>query len=214
MKKINKLPLYQIRKILSEVDAAEIYKNTREVAEGYPAMSGMSYTFLDATNGEIKTIWVDWDFREYSEWQIVLEEIPTPIAELKDVDLLDQYGEEWDEYKSSNLSAKDFIVERYGEKELEERKETTIDCIAMENELNWRRIEEQLDNFYSQRIKNNIAEILEEKDISINKIAKDLNITYAGMHRLVNRESLDTTQLETLAQISNYLDVNIEELYK
>ena len=110
MKKINKLPLYQIRKILSEVDAAEIYKNTREVAEGYPAMSGMSYTFLDATNGEIKTIWVDWNFREYSEWQIVLEEISTPIAELEDVDLLDQYGEEWDEYKSSNLSAKDFIV--------------------------------------------------------------------------------------------------------
>ena len=63
-------------------------------------------------------------------------------------------------------------------------------------------------------IKNNIQEILDIKGISINMLAKALGREYSGVHRLVNRDSLDTTPLATLIEISNYLDVDIKKLYE
>lgn len=61
---------------------------------------------------------------------------------------------------------------------------------------------------------NNILTILDEKGISIREMAIALNRDYAGMHRLVNRESLDTTKLGTLVEIANYLNIEIQDLYK
>ena len=61
---------------------------------------------------------------------------------------------------------------------------------------------------------NNILTILDEKQISIREMAIALNKDYAGMHRLVNRESLDTTKLGTLVEIAEYLNVEIQDLYK
>jgi len=61
---------------------------------------------------------------------------------------------------------------------------------------------------------NNILLILDEKQISIREMAIALKKDYAGMHRLVNRESLDTTQFKTVLEIANYLKVEIEDLYK
>lgn len=61
---------------------------------------------------------------------------------------------------------------------------------------------------------NNILTILDEKGISIREMAMAINMDYAGMHRLVNRESLDTTKLGTLVKIANYLNVGIQDLYK
>ena len=61
---------------------------------------------------------------------------------------------------------------------------------------------------------NNIPAILEEKQISIREMAIALNRDYAGMYRLVNRETLETTQLGTLLEIAKYLNVDIKDLYK
>lgn len=61
---------------------------------------------------------------------------------------------------------------------------------------------------------NNILAILDEKGISIRELAMAINMDYAGMHRLVNRESLDTTKLGTLVKIAEYLNVDIQDLYK
>ncbi len=71
-----------------------------------------------------------------------------------------------------------------------------------------------LEKFIENQIGNNILTILDEKDISIREMAIALNRDYAGMHRLVNRESLDTTQLGTLLEISEYLNVDTYDLYK
>ena len=61
---------------------------------------------------------------------------------------------------------------------------------------------------------NNILAILDEKGISIREMAMAINMDYAGMHRLVNRASLDTTKLGTLMKIAEYLNVDIQDLYK
>lgn len=61
---------------------------------------------------------------------------------------------------------------------------------------------------------NCIKEVLQQKDISIKKMAEDLKMDYSQAHKLVNRSSLDTIQLATLIKIAVYLDVEIEDLYK
>lgn len=68
--------------------------------------------------------------------------------------------------------------------------------------------------FIEEQTGNNILAILDEKQISIREMAIALNRDYAGMHRLVNRESLDTTKLGTLVEIAEYLNVEIQDLYK
>lgn len=68
--------------------------------------------------------------------------------------------------------------------------------------------------FIEEQTGNNILAILGEKQISIREMAIALNRDYAGMHRLVNRESLDTTKLGTLVEIAEYLNVDIQDLYK
>lgn len=68
--------------------------------------------------------------------------------------------------------------------------------------------------FIEEQTGNNILAILDEKQISIREMAIALNRDYAGMHRLVNRESLDTTKLGTLVEIAEYLNVDIQDLYK
>lgn len=68
--------------------------------------------------------------------------------------------------------------------------------------------------FIEEQTGNNILAILDEKQISIREMAIALNRDYAGMHRLVFRESLDTTKLGTLVKIAEYLNVDIQDLYK
>lgn len=63
-------------------------------------------------------------------------------------------------------------------------------------------------------IGNNIQDILDKQGISINMLAKVLGRDYAGVHRLVNRDSLDTTPLATLVEIADYLQVDIKKLYE
>lgn len=62
-------------------------------------------------------------------------------------------------------------------------------------------------------MKNNIRRILDEKDISIYKLAQDIGYTYANTHALVNRETLNTTPIETLVKVSEALKVEINSLY-
>ena len=64
------------------------------------------------------------------------------------------------------------------------------------------------------QIGNNILTILNEKHVSIRELAVQLGKDYAGIHRLVNRESLDTTQFKTILEIADYLKVEIDDLYK
>ncbi|MGJ0848657.1 helix-turn-helix domain-containing protein [Tissierella praeacuta] len=62
-------------------------------------------------------------------------------------------------------------------------------------------------------MKNNIKEILKYKDISINELSRLIEKDYRTTHALVNRDSLGTTQLDTLVKVANVLDVDIQMLY-
>ena len=63
-------------------------------------------------------------------------------------------------------------------------------------------------------IKNNIKKILEIKKISIYRISKDLNIRYATIYDLVNREDLSKTRFDLIVELSRYLDCSIENLFE
>ncbi len=62
-------------------------------------------------------------------------------------------------------------------------------------------------------MKNNIKELLKLKDISINELSRLIEKDYATTHALVNRESLESTPLNTLLKVSKVLDVDIQMLY-
>lgn len=62
-------------------------------------------------------------------------------------------------------------------------------------------------------MKNNIKSILEEKGISIRKLSLGINRAYANVHELVNKDSLKYTQLNTLVEIAEFLEVDITDLY-
>lgn len=62
-------------------------------------------------------------------------------------------------------------------------------------------------------LKNNIKNILEKNNISINEMATDLNMYYKVAHDLVNRKDLSTTRFETIVKVADYLKVEIDELY-
>lgn len=63
-------------------------------------------------------------------------------------------------------------------------------------------------------MRNNIKNILREKNVSIRQLAIGTNRNYANVHELVNREDLGTTQLGTLIEVARFLGVDIAELYK
>lgn len=106
-------------------------------------------------------------------------------------------------------------------------------CIALEGveetEEEYRRIWDDITGMYpgpflvkvdfkkgvmDEQTGNNILTILDEKGISIRELSLGIKMDYAGTHRLVNRASLNTTKLETLVKIANYLNVEIQDLYK
>lgn len=63
-------------------------------------------------------------------------------------------------------------------------------------------------------IKNNIKTILEEREISMLQMSKYLDWSYDFAWKVTSREDLGTTQLSTLTQIANYLDLRVDDLFE
>lgn len=63
-------------------------------------------------------------------------------------------------------------------------------------------------------MRNNIKTILEEKGLSILKLSQAMDKHYSTTHKLVNRETLDTTSLGTLDMVAKTLSVEIKDLYE
>ena len=63
-------------------------------------------------------------------------------------------------------------------------------------------------------INNNIKNILSGRNISIRKLSRDLEMSYSNAYNLVNRKNLYDTKLGTLIEIAQYLNVDINKLYK
>lgn len=62
-------------------------------------------------------------------------------------------------------------------------------------------------------LKNNIKDLLNAKEISINKLSESIGLTYKATHTLVNRNDLKSTPIGTLLDVARVLNVEITELY-
>lgn len=144
-----------IEEIIDELDTAEIYKMAYEEALGY-SFTGTVYVVLDVTDGRIFTRWLmQNNYLMDGFGEIVLCRINTPLESLTENELLDD-GElrefhnyiydNWDEYSG----IEDYIIEKYGNYSLKERKSDYIDWLSSEFELNYESIKEQLDEVYNR----------------------------------------------------------------
>jgi hypothetical protein len=144
-----------VEELIDELDAAEVYKIAYEEAIGY-SFSGTAYAILDVTNGEIFSRWLmqnNYMMDDFGE--IVLCSINTPLETLTENDLLSDeeltefhkyIDENWNEYNG----IEDYIIEKYGDDSLEERKSNYVDWLASEFEIDYERIKEQLDEVYNR----------------------------------------------------------------
>lgn len=64
------------------------------------------------------------------------------------------------------------------------------------------------------KLENRIFDILEEKGISINKLANDLDLSYATIYNIVKKETLDTITLNSIVKIAHYLGTGVEEMFE
>ncbi len=62
-------------------------------------------------------------------------------------------------------------------------------------------------------LRNNIQNLLQDKEVSIRRLSKELDLSYSLAHDIVNRADLGATQLGTLVKIADYLKVGISDLY-
>jgi hypothetical protein len=144
-----------IEELIDDLDAAEVYKIAYEEASGY-SFSGTAYAILDVTDGKIFSRWLmqnNYMMDDFGE--IVLCSINTPLETLTENDLLSDeeltefhkyIDENWNEYNG----IEDYIIEKYGDDSLEERKSNYVDWLASEFEIDYERIKEQLDEVYNR----------------------------------------------------------------
>lgn len=144
-----------IEEIIDDLDVAEIYKMTYEEASGY-SFSGTAYAILDVTDGKIFTRWLmqnNYLMDDFGE--IVLCSINTPLETPTENELLNDNElrefhnyvyDNWDEY----TGVEDYIIEKYGDDSLKERKSDYVDWLASEFELDYKWIKEQLDEVYNR----------------------------------------------------------------
>ena len=64
------------------------------------------------------------------------------------------------------------------------------------------------------KFRNNIKDLLDKQGKSIRGLSKHLETSYSNAWKLVNKGSLEATQLETVVRVAEYLEVDIQDLYK
>ena len=156
------LPKEDIEKIVDELEVIDIYKKAYEKGRGYK-FSGTAYVILDCSDGKIYTRWLQQNNFIVNDFtDIVVFGMDTPICEFDDDDLIDNYGSEMEEWENFDGSAEEFIVEKYGEEELENRKENVVDYWATEYGLEWNDIQERIDEMYENVIKDDESFIIQD----------------------------------------------------
>lgn len=138
----------EIKNILNDLNINEIYYETFLEALKYD-FSGVAYAYLDAITGEVKKGWLQqntsnhpWD--DFNE--IILCTIHTPIEIVNEDFWVDKDEEK--EAEERGESAEDYIINKYGEKELNDRIDNIAWYYGGEFKLDYNNIEEQLDKLY------------------------------------------------------------------
>ena len=144
----------EIEKIIDDLDVVETYKIAYEEANGY-SFSGTAYACLDVSDGEIYTKWLQQNnFTINNFTEVILLRMDTPIDLIGDInDILND--EEIEEYNNSEFySCEEFVIDKFGEDELEERKINIIEYWASETGLKWDNIQDQIDEIYEDAIED------------------------------------------------------------
>jgi hypothetical protein len=140
------MPKTAIEKIVDDLDVAEIYKMAYEEGEGYTS-SGTANVILNAGTGEIYSQWLQQNnFTINNFTEVVLLSLITPIDTFNAEDLI--ADEEQKEFEEFDGDAEDYLIVKYGEDELEERKMIYIEWWADRIGLERERIQEQIDKIY------------------------------------------------------------------
>jgi hypothetical protein len=122
-----------------------------EEGEGYTS-SGTAYVILNAGTGEIYSEWLQQNnFTINNFTEVVLLSMDTPI-DINAEDLLDD--EEQKEFEEYDGYFEDFIIEKLGEDEVEERKMIYIEWWADRIGLEMERIQEQINEIYEGAIED------------------------------------------------------------
>ena len=146
------LPKNETEKTVDDLSVAEIYKMAYKEGEGY-TFSGTAYVILNVETGKIYSEWLQQNnFTVNNFTEVVLLSMDTPIDISNAEDLLDD--EEQKEFEEYDGDVEDFIIEKHGEDEVEERKMTYIEWWASETGLEWERIQEQINEIYEGSIED------------------------------------------------------------
>lgn len=129
----------------------DVFRKILDMAGAY-SHTGTVYASISVCDGEVRTYWVQqghfghpWD--EFCE--VVLHAVDSPLLDPENSDLLDIDDPEWEKFEESGMSAEEFIIAEYGEKELEARMENYFDWLVDEfGAFDDARIKEQLDRIY------------------------------------------------------------------
>ena len=147
----------EVEKAIEALSHEEIYRAAWNQT-GYEC-SGTAYAYLDARDGKLKSSWLGantWNHPFDSFYEIWLCILKTGAGgiDIDDPELLlsDDEQEEFRTYHEGYAS--DFVREKFGEKELEDREETVLDMLAGEYEPdsggNDENIEQQVTELYKK----------------------------------------------------------------
>ena len=148
-----------LQKQLSAIDRQLLATQLLEYAD-MQQVPGLAYIYIDARNGRLNEDWLaqgenlhPWD----QFYRIILMDEITPInwEDTTDYDFIDEYSTEWEEFQEwydekGCGTAEEFILERYGEDELDKRKAIIFEHWAESMEFR-DDIEEQINEIYEGR---------------------------------------------------------------
>lgn len=144
----------QIEAIIDELDQAEIYRKTFEKAKEFEGESGVAYTFISALDGKIGSSWLQqnnfnhpWD----DFYEIILCSLETDYQNMdfNNPEYLLADNEEHEEFRKFEGIAEEFVLEKFGKEELNERYDNLLDWLATEFKFDYSDIKEQLDYLYA-----------------------------------------------------------------
>ena len=144
-----------LQKQLEAIDQRSVAARLLKYANSISA-SGICRIYLDARDGSLKEDWLSqgeclhpWD----QFYRIILIEEVTPIdwENVTDCDFINEYSSEWEEFQGwyhekGCGTAEEFLLEKYGEHELEKRKAILFERWA--ESMEFRDIEEQINKIY------------------------------------------------------------------
>ena len=138
---MNKMNKEKIKQKIDSLWACDIYKQTIEEADKY-TFSGRAITYIDATNGNIGTYWLQQNTYDNDPYEIVLCSIETPL----DIPTDDFFEtkEERERFFKSELSLEEFLGDKYAT-----RLEIIFDEWSYDFEFDYEYIEEQLKKLFN-----------------------------------------------------------------